>query len=51
MTDETGTFELADVPAGEYEIKVWQEKLGESTQKVTVPAGGEASVTFELAAK
>jgi len=51
VTDETGTFQLTDVPAGEYEIKVWQEKLGESTQKVTVPAGGEASVTFELAAK
>ncbi len=51
ITDESGAFELGDVPAGEYEIKVWQETLGESTQKVTVPAGGEASVTFELAAK
>lgn len=51
ITDENGAFELADVPAGEYEIKVWQEDLGESTQKVTVPGGGEASVTFELAAK
>lgn len=51
ITDASGAFELGDVPPGEYEIKVWQEKLGESTQKVTVPAGGEASVTFELAAK
>ncbi len=51
ITDGSGGFELTDVPAGEYEIKVWQEKLGESTQKVTVPAGGEASVTFEMAAK
>ncbi len=51
ITDESGNFELADVPAGEYEIRVWQETLGESTQKVSVPAGGEASVTFELAAK
>lgn len=51
ITDENGNFELTDVPAGDYEIKVWQEKLGESTQKVTVPGGGEASVTFELAAK
>lgn len=51
ITDASGAFELTDVPAGEYEIKVWQEKLGESTQKVTVPAGGEASVTFEMAAK
>ncbi len=51
ITDASGNFELDDVPAGEYEIKVWQETLGESTQKVSVPAGGEASVTFELAAK
>jgi len=51
ITDASGAFELTDVPAGEYEIKVWQEKLGESTQKVTVPAAGEASITFELAAK
>ncbi len=51
ITDEKGAFELTDVPAGEYEIKVWQEKLGESTQKVTVAGGAEAAVTFELAAK
>lgn len=51
ITDASGAFELTDVPAGDYEIKVWQEVLGESTQKVTVPAGGEASVNFELAAK
>ena len=51
ISDENGSFELTDVPAGEYEIKVWQEKLGESTQNVTVAGGGEASVTFELAQK
>lgn len=51
ITDASGAFELTDVPAGEYEVKVWQEKLGESTQKVTVPAGGEAAVNFEMAAK
>src|SRR5690606_944462 len=33
ITDSSGAFELTDVPAGEYEVKVWQEKLGESTQK------------------
>jgi len=30
---------------------VWHGKLGEKTQKVTVPASGEAKVNFELAAK
>ena len=48
VTDETGSFTLADVPAGEYEIKIWHETLGESMQTVTVDAGGEASVTAEL---
>lgn len=50
-TDADGNFKLTDVPAGEYEVKVWHGKLGEKTQKVTVPAGGEAKVNFELAAK
>jgi len=50
-TDANGAFKLTDVPPGDYEVKVWQEKLGEKTQKVTVAAGGDAKVTFELAAK
>jgi plastocyanin len=50
-TDANGSFKLTDVPAGDYEVKVWQEKLGEKTQKVTVAAGGDAKVTFELAPK
>jgi plastocyanin len=51
LTDATGKFSLSDVPAGEYEVKVWHEKLGEKTQKVTVPAKGAATANFELAAK
>jgi plastocyanin len=50
-TDENGNYKLTDVPAGEYEVKVWQEKLGEKTTKVTVAAGAEAKADFELAAK
>lgn len=51
VTDETGSFKLTDVPPGEYTLRVWQEKLGESTQKVTVKPGEESKVTLELAAK
>lgn len=47
-TDASGAFTLTDVPAGDYEVQVWQEKLGTATQKVTVPAGGEVTVNFEL---
>ncbi len=50
-TDASGNYTLTDVPAGDYELKVWQEKLGEKTQKITVTAGGSAKADFELAAK
>lgn len=46
-----GEFKLTDVPPGDYELKVWHETLGESTQKVTVGAGAAATANFELAAK
>jgi hypothetical protein len=51
LTDDKGAFTLTDVPPGDYEIKVWHEKLGEQTQKVTVPAKGAAKADFTLAAK
>lgn len=51
VTDNSGSFKLTDVPAGTYNVEVWQEKLGKSSQKVTVKAKGEAKVNFELAGK
>ncbi len=51
VTDANGSFKLTDVPAGDYELKVWHEKLGEKTTKVTVAAGADAKSDFELAAK
>jgi len=50
-TDADGNYKLTDVPPGDYELRVWQEKLGEKTQKVTVPAGGSVTANFDLAAK
>jgi plastocyanin len=51
VTDEKGAFKLTDVPPGDYEVKVWQEKLGQASQKVTVKPGADTAVTFELAGK
>lgn len=51
VSDANGAFKLTDVPAGEYELKVWHEKLGEKTAKVTVAGGADAKADFELAAK
>jgi len=51
VTDNSGSFKLTDVPAGTYNVEVWQEKLGKSSQKVTVKAKEEAKVNFEIAGK
>jgi plastocyanin len=51
VTDNSGSFKLSDVPPGSYTVEVWHEKLGKSTQKVTVKAKEEAKVSFELAGK
>lgn len=51
VTDNSGSFKLTDVPPGSYTVQVWHEKLGKSTQKVTVKAKEEAKVNFELAGK
>lgn len=51
VTDNSGSFKLTDVPPGTYTVEVWHEKLGKSTQKVTVKAKEDAKANFELAAK
>jgi plastocyanin len=51
VTDKSGSFKLENVPAGSYTVEVWQEKLGKSTQKVTVKAKEDAKVNFEVAGK
>ncbi|MFQ5930246.1 MAG: carboxypeptidase regulatory-like domain-containing protein [Acidobacteriota bacterium] len=51
VTDDTGSFALADVPAGSYQLKVWHETLGEMTKDLIVKPGAETKVTFELTKK
>jgi plastocyanin len=51
VTDNSGGFKLTDVPAGAYTVEVWHEKLGKSTQKVTVKTKEDAKANFELAGK
>jgi plastocyanin len=43
-----GAFSLADVPAGRYTLKAWQERAGEVSQPVTVAAEGEARAELLL---
>lgn len=48
LTKNAGAFQLRDVPAGTYQLKVWQETLGESSQTVTVQAGQTTKVNFHF---
>ena len=48
ITDADGAFSLADVPAGTYTLKAWHETLGAQTQEITVKAGAETKVEFEM---
>jgi len=46
LTDKKGIFEIKDVPAGTYTLKVWHEKLKETSQEVVVEAGKTVSAEF-----
>lgn len=48
VTGGDGRFQLSGVPAGTYELVVWHEALKVAPVKVTVSAGGTASVKLAL---
>ena len=48
VTDADGKFKIADIPAGDYDVEVWHETLGKTTQKVTIQGGQDATVTWEM---
>jgi plastocyanin len=47
VTAADGSFTLADVPPGTYQLRVWHEALKATMQTVTVAAGKIAEVRFE----
>lgn len=49
VTDGSGAFKLAGVPAGTYKLEVWHPVLGAQTKDVTVTDGAEVKVNFDLA--
>lgn len=48
VTDNTGTYKIANVPAGDYTVELWHEKLGTKTEKVKVTEGGTATLDFTV---
>jgi plastocyanin len=51
LTDEHGEFSLANVPAGQYALQIWQESLGTVTRAVAVSDAPVTTVTVELTPK
>jgi hypothetical protein len=46
ITNDDGSFEIKNVPPGDYEVEVIHEKLKNQTQKVTVKANTPAKADF-----
>jgi hypothetical protein len=46
VTKDDGTYEIKNVPPGDYEVEVVHEKLKNQTQKVSVKAGAPAKADF-----
>ena len=47
-TGPKGSYTIKDVPPGTYTLKVWQEKLGTETHKVTVKPGKTVTVDLTM---
>lgn len=48
VTAKDGTFSIADVPAGNYTLVIWQEYAGSKEMPVTVKANETSTVPFEI---
>jgi plastocyanin len=44
VTDESGQFEITDIPEGDYTVKVWHESLGEAEFEVSISEGEAAKL-------
>lgn len=46
VTGDKGTFELGNVPPGEYTLEAWQQTLGTRELHITVPPSGKVEADF-----
>lgn len=46
VTGADGSFEIRNVPPGQYTLAAWQERYGTEEQPVTLAASGRGDVTF-----
>jgi hypothetical protein len=48
QTAANGTFTIAGIPAGKYQIRAWHPALGFADDSVTIPAGQQVSVAIRI---
>ncbi len=48
ISDADGNFSITDIPPGKYSLKIWHEKLGESSQKVVVSSGADTKANAAM---
>ena len=48
LTDKDGNFIIKNIPAGNYTLSVWNEKLKTPSQEITVPGKGKVDIVFTL---
>lgn len=48
VSDESGSFTIADVPPGRYTLKAWHEEAGLKSREIVVLEEGEVGVSFEF---
>ena len=47
VTGTDGTFQLRNVPPGNYVIETWQEELGKQEQQITLAPSGKSELVFK----
>jgi plastocyanin len=47
-SDDNGNFEISNVPAGKYTLKIWHERLQGEDKEITVSEKGDVKVEFQL---
>ena len=50
VSGEGGSFSIDNLPAGDYVVEAWHEKLGTQTQNVTVGDGEKQEISFTFSA-
>jgi hypothetical protein len=50
VSNALGAFEITDIPAGDYTLKIWHEGLGTMEKKITIKAGTSIDADFNYQA-